>query len=123
MFLLLSQRAQAALQAVNAVQSGSLALTGAPSTEGGLLPGQSSVLRIVVENLFYPVTLEVLYQVRRENNVFVFILTGRNTSINLGSSLSLEILHWVLELYEGRHFILVNNFYSPMLCLNEFHSK
>lgn len=59
-----SQRAQAALQAVNAVQSGGLALTGAPATEGGLPPGQSSVLRIIVENLFYPVTLEVLYQVR-----------------------------------------------------------
>lgn len=57
------QRAQAALQAVNAVQSGGLALTGAPATESGLPPGQSSVLRIIVENLFYPVTLEVLHQV------------------------------------------------------------
>lgn len=58
-----SQRTQAALQAVNAVQSGGMALTGAPMTESGLPPGQSSVLRIIVENLFYPVTLEVLYQV------------------------------------------------------------
>ncbi|NXI64122.1 PTBP3 protein, partial [Anseranas semipalmata] len=56
-------RAQAALQAVNAVQSGSLAITSALAAEGGLLPGQSSVLRIIVENLFYPVTLEVLYQI------------------------------------------------------------
>ncbi|NXV97370.1 PTBP3 protein, partial [Calonectris borealis] len=56
-------RAQAALQAVNAVQSGSLAITSALAAEGGLLPGQGSVLRIIVENLFYPVTLEVLYQI------------------------------------------------------------
>uniref|UniRef100_F6URS1 Polypyrimidine tract-binding protein 1 n=3 Tax=Ornithorhynchus anatinus TaxID=9258 RepID=F6URS1_ORNAN len=57
-------RAQAALQAVNAVQSGSLpTLTAAPAGDSGLLPGQSSVLRIIVENLFYPVTLEVLYQI------------------------------------------------------------
>uniref|UniRef100_A0A7M4F9M8 Polypyrimidine tract-binding protein 1 n=1 Tax=Crocodylus porosus TaxID=8502 RepID=A0A7M4F9M8_CROPO len=68
-------RAQAALQAVNAVQSGSLALTGAPSTEGGLLPGQSSVLRIVVENLFYPVTLEVLYQIFSKFGTVLKIIT------------------------------------------------
>lgn len=57
------QRAQAALQAVNAVQSGGLTLTGAPTGEGLMLSGQSPVLRIIVENLFYPVTLEVLHQV------------------------------------------------------------
>ncbi|KAK2120156.1 Polypyrimidine tract-binding protein 3 [Saguinus oedipus] len=56
------QRAQAALQAVSAVQSGSLALSGGPSNEGTVLPGQSPVLRIIIENLFYPVTLEVLHQ-------------------------------------------------------------
>ncbi|KAF1675409.1 PTBP3 protein, partial [Pygoscelis papua] len=56
-------RAQAALQAVNAMQSGSLAVTSAFAAEGGPLPGQGSVLRIIVENLFYPVTLEVLYQI------------------------------------------------------------
>ncbi|XP_059689326.1 polypyrimidine tract-binding protein 3 isoform X4 [Gavia stellata] len=58
-----NQRAQAALQAVNAMQSGSLAITNAFADEGVLLPGQGSVLRIIVENLFYPVTLEVLYEV------------------------------------------------------------
>ncbi|NWW44383.1 PTBP3 protein, partial [Pedionomus torquatus] len=52
-------RVQAALQAVNAMQSGNLAF----NAEGGLLPGQGPVLRIIVENLLYPVTLEVLYQV------------------------------------------------------------
>ncbi|KAM3873994.1 polypyrimidine tract-binding protein 3-like, partial [Diretmus argenteus] len=57
-----NQRAQAALQAVNAaaVHSGNMTSGG----EGGLLPlGQSPVLRIIVENLFYPVSLEVLHQI------------------------------------------------------------
>ncbi|KAF3821167.1 hypothetical protein GH733_011320, partial [Mirounga leonina] len=48
-------RAQAALQAVSAVPSGSLALPGAPTNEGTILPGQSPVLRIIIENLFYPI--------------------------------------------------------------------
>ncbi|NXH75466.1 PTBP3 protein, partial [Hydrobates tethys] len=56
-------RARAALQAVNAVQSGSLDIANTVAAEGGLLPGQGSVLRIIVENLFYPVTLEALYQI------------------------------------------------------------
>uniref|UniRef100_A0A8C8RKT1 Polypyrimidine tract binding protein 3 n=1 Tax=Pelusios castaneus TaxID=367368 RepID=A0A8C8RKT1_9SAUR len=68
-------RAQAALQAVNAVQSGTLALTGAPATEGGLLPCQSSVLRIIIENLFYPVTLEVLYQIFSKFGTVLKIIT------------------------------------------------
>uniref|UniRef100_A0A669DNF2 Polypyrimidine tract binding protein 3 n=1 Tax=Oreochromis niloticus TaxID=8128 RepID=A0A669DNF2_ORENI len=57
-----SQRAQAALQAINAgaVHSGNMTSGG----EGrGIAPGQSPVLRIIVENLFYPVTLEVLQQI------------------------------------------------------------
>ncbi|NXO54667.1 PTBP3 protein, partial [Aramus guarauna] len=56
-------KAQAALQAVNATQSGNLAITSGLAPEAGSLPGQSSVLRIIVENIFYPVTLEVLYQI------------------------------------------------------------
>uniref|UniRef100_A0A8D3BM34 Polypyrimidine tract binding protein 3 n=1 Tax=Scophthalmus maximus TaxID=52904 RepID=A0A8D3BM34_SCOMX len=59
---LTNHRAQAALQAITAaaVHSGSMAAGG----EGrGLAPGQSPVLRIIVENLFYPVTLEVLQQI------------------------------------------------------------
>lgn len=67
-FFVFFQRAQAALQAVNTVQSGGLALTGGPGGESLLLHGQSPVLRIIVENLFYPVTLEVLHQ------VFIFLL-------------------------------------------------
>ncbi|XP_032062616.1 polypyrimidine tract-binding protein 3 [Aythya fuligula] len=49
-------RAQAALQAVNAAPD-------ALAAGGGVVPGQGSVLRIIVENVFYPVTLEVLYQI------------------------------------------------------------
>ncbi|XP_014811904.1 PREDICTED: polypyrimidine tract-binding protein 3 isoform X1 [Calidris pugnax] len=52
-------RVKAALQAVNAMQSGNLAV----SADREVLPSQGSVLRIIVENLFYPVTLEMLYQV------------------------------------------------------------
>ncbi|XP_034534223.1 polypyrimidine tract-binding protein 3-like isoform X2 [Notolabrus celidotus] len=53
---------RAALQAVSAaaVHSGNMASGG----EGrGLVLSQSPVLRIIVENLFYPVTLEVLQQI------------------------------------------------------------
>ncbi|KAM9167411.1 polypyrimidine tract-binding protein 3 [Mergus octosetaceus] len=49
-------RAQAALQAANAAPD-------ALAAGGGVIPGQGSVLRIIVENIFYPVTLEVLYQI------------------------------------------------------------
>ncbi|MGH0132588.1 UNVERIFIED_CONTAM: hypothetical protein FKN15_050127 [Acipenser sinensis] len=45
-------RAQAALQAVNAVQTGNVAMQGTVDTAG--LGSQSPVLRIIVENLFYP---------------------------------------------------------------------
>uniref|UniRef100_A0A8D2H6U6 Polypyrimidine tract binding protein 3 n=1 Tax=Urocitellus parryii TaxID=9999 RepID=A0A8D2H6U6_UROPR len=68
-------RAQAALQAVSAVQSGNLALPGAPSNEGTVLPGQSPVLRIIIENLFYPVTLEVLHQIFSKFGTVLKIIT------------------------------------------------
>ncbi|XP_019605107.1 polypyrimidine tract-binding protein 3 isoform X3 [Rhinolophus sinicus] len=68
-------RAQAALQAVSAVQSGSLALPGAPTNEGTILPGQSPVLRIIIENLFYPVTLEVLHQIFSKFGTVLKIIT------------------------------------------------
>ncbi|NXE82856.1 PTBP3 protein, partial [Cochlearius cochlearius] len=68
-------RAQAALQAVNAMQSGSLAITNAVAAEGGLLPGQGSVLRVIVENLFYSVTLEVLYQIFSKFGLVLKIIT------------------------------------------------
>lgn len=62
----LSQRAQAALQAVNALHGGgmgSMAIPTDPASIAGAA-AQSPVLRVIVENLFYPVTLEVLHQVK-----------------------------------------------------------
>ncbi|KAG7231921.1 hypothetical protein INR49_010092 [Caranx melampygus] len=58
-----NQRTQAVLQAVSAVQSG-----GSPSSDvqEALAAASSPVLRIIIDNMFYPVTLDVLQQVRRE---------------------------------------------------------
>uniref|UniRef100_A0A2I3TIF1 RRM domain-containing protein n=1 Tax=Pan troglodytes TaxID=9598 RepID=A0A2I3TIF1_PANTR len=56
---------QARDPAVNSVQSGNLAWT-APeaAVDAGMgMAGQSPVLRIIVENLFYPMTLDVLHQI------------------------------------------------------------
>ncbi|NWY59235.1 PTBP3 protein, partial [Chionis minor] len=56
-------RAQAALQAVNAMPPGNVATGDAFADQGGLAPGQGSVLHIIIENIFYLITLEVLYEV------------------------------------------------------------
>ncbi|NXU19653.1 PTBP3 protein, partial [Pardalotus punctatus] len=56
-------RPQAALQGANAVQHGNLGITSALAAEGGVLPSYGPVLRIVFENVFYPVTLDMLYQI------------------------------------------------------------
>lgn len=50
---------------MNSVQSGNVALSAsAAAVDAGMaISGQSPVLRIIVENLFYPVTLDVLQQV------------------------------------------------------------
>lgn len=57
------QRTQAVLQAVSAVQSG-----GSPSSDvqEALAAASSPVLRIIIDNMFYPVTLDVLQQVERQ---------------------------------------------------------
>uniref|UniRef100_A0A8C7G867 Polypyrimidine tract binding protein 3 n=1 Tax=Oncorhynchus kisutch TaxID=8019 RepID=A0A8C7G867_ONCKI len=69
-------QAQAALQAVNAVHSGNMALGGSASgSDGALMPGQSPVLRIIVENLFYPVSLEVLHQIFSKFGTVLKIIT------------------------------------------------
>ncbi|XP_036832456.1 polypyrimidine tract-binding protein 3-like isoform X3 [Oncorhynchus mykiss] len=69
-------RAQAALQAVNAVHSGNMAMGGSASgSDGALMPGQSPVLRIIVENLFYPVSLEVLHQIFSKFGTVLKIIT------------------------------------------------
>ncbi|XP_028660740.1 polypyrimidine tract-binding protein 3 isoform X4 [Erpetoichthys calabaricus] len=69
-------RAQAALHAVNAMHSGNMSITGSASgSESSLLQGQSPVLRIIVENLFYPVSLEVLHQIFSKFGTVLKIIT------------------------------------------------
>lgn len=70
-------RAQAALLAVNSVQSGNVALsaTAAAVDAGMAISGQSPVLRIIVENLFYPVTLDVLQQIFSKFGTVLKIIT------------------------------------------------
>uniref|UniRef100_A0A8C6YQN9 Polypyrimidine tract-binding protein 1 n=1 Tax=Nothoprocta perdicaria TaxID=30464 RepID=A0A8C6YQN9_NOTPE len=70
-------RAQAALQAVNTVQTGNLALpASAAAVDAGMaMAGQSPVLRIIVENLFYPVTLDVLHQIFSKFGTVLKIIT------------------------------------------------
>uniref|UniRef100_A0ACB8F171 Polypyrimidine tract-binding protein 1 n=1 Tax=Sphaerodactylus townsendi TaxID=933632 RepID=A0ACB8F171_9SAUR len=70
-------RAQAALQAVNSVHSGNLALSASAAVvdAGMAMAGQSPVLRIIVENLFYPVTLDVLHQIFSKFGTVLKIIT------------------------------------------------
>ncbi|XP_029861427.1 polypyrimidine tract-binding protein 3 [Aquila chrysaetos chrysaetos] len=74
-------RAQAALQTMNAVQSGNLAAASTSSAEGGRLPGQGSVLRVIVENLLYPVTLDVLCQIFSKFGSILKIVTFTKNSV------------------------------------------
>ncbi|KAJ7308285.1 hypothetical protein JRQ81_008815 [Phrynocephalus forsythii] len=77
-------RAQAALQAVNSVQSGNLTLSAsaaAAAVDAGMaMAGQSPVLRIIVENLFYPVTLDVLHQIFSKFGTVLKIITFTKNS-------------------------------------------
>lgn len=69
----LNQRAQAVLQAVSAVQEG-----GSPSSATGesvLTPAPSPVLRIIIDNMFYPVTLDVLQQIFSKFGTVMKIIT------------------------------------------------
>uniref|UniRef100_A0A8C4GEW2 RRM domain-containing protein n=1 Tax=Dicentrarchus labrax TaxID=13489 RepID=A0A8C4GEW2_DICLA len=66
-------RAQAVLQAVSAVQDGS-----SPSSDPGVLdlaPPPSPVLRIIIDNMFYPVTLDVLQQIFSKFGTVMKIIT------------------------------------------------
>ncbi|XP_073339041.1 polypyrimidine tract-binding protein 1a isoform X1 [Pagrus major] len=70
-------RAQAALQAVNALHGGgmgSMAISADASSIGGAA-AQSPVLRVIVENLFYPVTLDVLHQIFSKFGTVLKIIT------------------------------------------------
>ncbi|EAW80909.1 hCG41678, isoform CRA_b [Homo sapiens] len=64
-FIKMSTEEAANTMAVNSVQSGNLAWTApAAAVDAGMaMAGQSLVLRIIVENLFYPTTLDVLHQI------------------------------------------------------------
>ncbi|KAJ8371993.1 hypothetical protein AAFF_G00298150 [Aldrovandia affinis] len=72
-------RAQAALQAVNAVQTGGMAMGGVavavPGVDVSGMGGQSPVLRVIVENLFYPVSLDVLHQIFSKFGTVLKIIT------------------------------------------------
>ncbi|GAA6067751.1 polypyrimidine tract-binding protein 2b isoform X1, partial [Tachysurus ichikawai] len=67
-------RAQAVLQAVCAVQEG-----GSPSSDSAgesvLIPPPSPVLRIIIDNMFYPVTLDVLQQIFSKFGTVMKIIT------------------------------------------------
>ncbi|XP_062869979.1 polypyrimidine tract-binding protein 3 [Trichomycterus rosablanca] len=67
-------RTQAALQAVNAVHSGNMTHS-ASASDSSMMPGQSPVLRIIVENLYYPVSLEVLHQIFSKFGTVLKIIT------------------------------------------------
>ncbi|XP_008066174.1 polypyrimidine tract-binding protein 1 [Carlito syrichta] len=75
-------RAQATLQAVNSMQSGNLALaaSAAAMDTGMAMAGQSPVLRIIVENLLYPVTLDVLHQIFSKFGTVLKIITFTKNS-------------------------------------------
>uniref|UniRef100_A0A673Y530 Polypyrimidine tract binding protein 1a n=1 Tax=Salmo trutta TaxID=8032 RepID=A0A673Y530_SALTR len=83
-------RVQAALQAVNAVQGGTMLGSTMSGMGGGMgasmsvgggemgargMATQSPVLRVIVENLFYPVTLEVLHQIFSKYGSVLKIIT------------------------------------------------
>ncbi|XP_030574330.1 polypyrimidine tract-binding protein 1a [Archocentrus centrarchus] len=71
-------RAQAALQAVNALHGGgmgSVAISADAGSMAAATAAQSPVLRVIVENLFYPVTLDVLHQIFSKFGTVLKIIT------------------------------------------------
>uniref|UniRef100_A0A8C5NHE3 Polypyrimidine tract-binding protein 1-like n=1 Tax=Gouania willdenowi TaxID=441366 RepID=A0A8C5NHE3_GOUWI len=76
-------RAQAALQAVNALHGGGIGGIGgmalaADAVGMGGATSQSPVLRVIVENLFYPVTLDVLHQVLNYHTICLYHVHKNN---------------------------------------------
>ncbi|KAG9343282.1 hypothetical protein JZ751_014263 [Albula glossodonta] len=71
----LNQRAQAVLQAVSAVQAGGTPTSGSTASESALTPAPSPVLRIIIDNMFYPVTLDVLQQIFSKFGTVMKIIT------------------------------------------------
>ncbi|XP_032356586.1 polypyrimidine tract-binding protein 1a isoform X1 [Etheostoma spectabile] len=70
-------RAQAALQAVNALHGGGMGGMAIPADAASMggAGSQSPVLRVIVENLFYPVTLDVLHQIFSKFGTVLKIIT------------------------------------------------
>uniref|UniRef100_A0A8C7K2L9 Polypyrimidine tract binding protein 2a n=1 Tax=Oncorhynchus kisutch TaxID=8019 RepID=A0A8C7K2L9_ONCKI len=67
-----NQRAQAVLQAVSAVQGGGTPTSG---SDLALTAASSPVLRIIIDNMFYPVTLDVLQQIFSKFGTVMKIIT------------------------------------------------
>ncbi|XP_046879688.1 polypyrimidine tract-binding protein 2 isoform X2 [Hypomesus transpacificus] len=70
-----NQRTQAVLQAVSAVQSGGTPTSGSALSESALTAASSPVLRIIIDNMFYPVTLDVLQQIFSKFGTVMKIIT------------------------------------------------
>ncbi|KAL2085580.1 hypothetical protein ACEWY4_018900 [Coilia grayii] len=70
-----NQRAQAVLQAVSAAQGGGMPTSGSSASESALTPAPSPVLRIIIDNMFYPVTLDVLQQIFSKFGTVMKIIT------------------------------------------------
>ncbi|NXE45392.1 PTBP2 protein, partial [Casuarius casuarius] len=71
----LNQRAQAVLQAVTAVQTTNAPISGTTVSESAVTPAQSPVLRIIIDNMYYPVTLDVLHQIFSKFGAVLKIIT------------------------------------------------
>nr|XP_033771829.1 polypyrimidine tract-binding protein 2 isoform X3 [Geotrypetes seraphini] len=71
----LNQRAQAVLQAVTAVQTSNSSLSGTAVSESMATAAQSPVLRIIIDNMYYPVTLDVLHQIFSKFGAVLKIIT------------------------------------------------
>uniref|UniRef100_A0A8C4UMN5 Polypyrimidine tract binding protein 2 n=1 Tax=Falco tinnunculus TaxID=100819 RepID=A0A8C4UMN5_FALTI len=68
-------RAQAVLQAVTAVQATNAPISGTTVSESAVTPAQSPVLRIIIDNMYYPVTLDVLHQIFSKFGAVLKIIT------------------------------------------------
>ncbi|KAG8555596.1 hypothetical protein GDO81_017753 [Engystomops pustulosus] len=71
----LNQRAQAVLQAVSAVQSSNSTVANTAGSENTVSSAQSPVLRIIIDNMYYPVTLDVLHQIFSKFGTVLKIIT------------------------------------------------
>uniref|UniRef100_A0A6I8SR64 Polypyrimidine tract binding protein 2 n=1 Tax=Xenopus tropicalis TaxID=8364 RepID=A0A6I8SR64_XENTR len=71
----LNQRAQAVLQAVTAVQTSNSSVTSTAANENTVSSAQSPVLRIIIDNMYYPVTLDVLHQIFSKFGTVLKIIT------------------------------------------------